>query len=78
MNHTHTHTHMHERTRIAMNNYQDTAGNYNAWNCNRYGVIQLIYYNLLGRIEWLSRRVVSVLDSDAKGLGSNRSRDAVR
>jgi len=52
-----------------MNNYQDTAGNYNAWNCNRYGVIQLIYYNLLGRIEWLSSRVVSVLDSDAEGPG---------
>jgi len=27
---------------------------------------------------WLGSRVVSVLDSDAEGLGSNRSRDAVR
>jgi len=26
---------------------------------------------------WLGSRVVSVLDSGAKGLGSNRSRDAV-
>jgi len=26
---------------------------------------------------WLGSRVVSVLDSDAEGLGSNRSRDAV-
>ena len=37
---------------------------------------QLTLYTRLAAL-WLGSRVVSVLDSGAEGLGSNRSRDAV-
>jgi len=45
---------------------------------NRTGVVN--NNNICFRIywlEWFDSRVVSMLDSSAEGLGSNRSRDAV-
>ena len=36
-----------------------------------------LFQLLTGLYRWLGSRVVSVLDSDAEGPGSNRSRDAV-
>jgi len=36
-----------------------------------------IPYAIIEMIGWLGSRVVSALDSVQKGLGSNRSRDAV-
>ena len=41
------------------------------------GYVMLCYLILLVTLGWLGSRVVSVLDSGAKGPGSNRSRDAV-
>jgi len=38
---------------------------------------QALYTIYVQPLEWLGSRVVSVLDSGAEGLGSNRSRDAV-
>ena len=37
----------------------------------------VLHFEVNYNLRWLGRRVVSVLDSGAEGLGSNRSRDAI-
>jgi len=43
----------------------------------KYGFTYRIYYKRINDVQWLGSRVVSVLDLETEGPGSNRSRDAV-
>jgi len=42
-----------------------------------YSIDNNSFTDVSSELRWLGSRVVSVLDSGAEGLGSNRSRDAV-